>query len=677
SVAWGDYDNDGDLDIALTGNTGTARISKLYRNDAGVFKDPGIALTGLSESSVAWGDYDGDGDVDILLAGNTGSAAVAKIYRVNCGDPNTLPSAPTGLRVQDLGSDIVLSWEAAGDGQTPSAGLSYNIRIGTAPGLDNVKPAMTDRSTGKRRIPGLGNVNSCRTWIVKGLTRGVNYYWSVQAVDSAWLGGRWASDQLIRLSSAPMNWYVDAARPNDEGDGWSWQTAKKTIQAAVTEARDGDNVWVAQGVYNTGGLALPGRTVVNRVCVTNAVKIYAVAGPARTFIVGSGDVTNGLERVRCVYMSANGLIAGFTLIAGQTLNYGEAPWEVSGAGALLTDGVLSNCLIRANVARSDGGGVQLWGGGRIELSTVRENQAETGNGGGIHARAGGTIRGCLVTENTADNGGGGGIYLAEAGGTVQNCTVVANRANQGGGVCCNGGGTVVNSVIRNNTALSADSNWHANGGGHFAFCATTPVTGLPGGEGCVDNDPRFVNPTAGNYRLRYGSPCIDTASNLVTILRLDLDGKQRPLDGNGDGTAAFDMGAYEYDLLTADSNGDGIPDLWYHTYGLDAGAPDVAQGNPDNDAFTTGEEYVADTDPTNASSFFRIEAVSNSPVWTVWFRSSTRRVYRLFYTPTLTNVQWRGVTGASNVWGNGTILGLGDPNTTVTGRFYRVGVSLP
>lgn len=32
SSAWGDYDNDGDLDILLTGNTGSGRIARVYRN---------------------------------------------------------------------------------------------------------------------------------------------------------------------------------------------------------------------------------------------------------------------------------------------------------------------------------------------------------------------------------------------------------------------------------------------------------------------------------------------------------------------------------------------------------------------------------------------------------------------------------------------------------------------
>jgi predicted nucleotidyltransferase len=88
SVAWGDYDNDGDLDILLTGNTGpgwpTPVVSKVYRNDGGgAFTDIGAGLTDVYHGSVAWGDYDNDGDLDILLTGTIPwpTTYVSKVYR--------------------------------------------------------------------------------------------------------------------------------------------------------------------------------------------------------------------------------------------------------------------------------------------------------------------------------------------------------------------------------------------------------------------------------------------------------------------------------------------------------------------------------------------------------------------------------------------------------------------
>ena len=79
-VTWGDYDNDGDLDILQTGYTGSMRISKIYRNDNGVFTDINANLPGVSLGSTAWGDYDNNGTLDILLTGYTGSVYITKIY---------------------------------------------------------------------------------------------------------------------------------------------------------------------------------------------------------------------------------------------------------------------------------------------------------------------------------------------------------------------------------------------------------------------------------------------------------------------------------------------------------------------------------------------------------------------------------------------------------------------
>ncbi|HSH04522.1 MAG TPA: FG-GAP-like repeat-containing protein, partial [Anaerolineae bacterium] len=82
SVAWGDYDNDGDLDLLLAGESTAGSISQVYRNDNNVFTDIAAGLVGADDSSVAWGDYDNDGDLDILLVG---SSFIAKVYRNDAG----------------------------------------------------------------------------------------------------------------------------------------------------------------------------------------------------------------------------------------------------------------------------------------------------------------------------------------------------------------------------------------------------------------------------------------------------------------------------------------------------------------------------------------------------------------------------------------------------------------
>lgn len=70
-VAWGDYDNDSDVDLALTGRTEFgARITEIYRNTDGALARVAV-LKGMQFSTVSWVDYDNDADLDILIGGFT------------------------------------------------------------------------------------------------------------------------------------------------------------------------------------------------------------------------------------------------------------------------------------------------------------------------------------------------------------------------------------------------------------------------------------------------------------------------------------------------------------------------------------------------------------------------------------------------------------------------------
>lgn len=88
-VGWGDYDNDGDLDIIIGGPTGPGSanpITKIYRNNGGSFVDVNAGLPGLIGGSVDWGDYDNDGDLDLLIMGAQAAGNyITRIYRNNAG----------------------------------------------------------------------------------------------------------------------------------------------------------------------------------------------------------------------------------------------------------------------------------------------------------------------------------------------------------------------------------------------------------------------------------------------------------------------------------------------------------------------------------------------------------------------------------------------------------------
>ena len=78
SLDWGDYDNDGDVDIAIIGqsddvlNGRQQSYSRVFANDGeGGFATVEFELMGLNNGEVIWGDYDGDGDLDLTLSGQS------------------------------------------------------------------------------------------------------------------------------------------------------------------------------------------------------------------------------------------------------------------------------------------------------------------------------------------------------------------------------------------------------------------------------------------------------------------------------------------------------------------------------------------------------------------------------------------------------------------------------
>lgn len=87
AVAWGDYDNDGDQDIAICGiyNSNNQRKTSIYRNDNGVYSEILTTLPGVNVGTLDWADFDRDGDLDLLICGSQGTIynAITKIYRNN------------------------------------------------------------------------------------------------------------------------------------------------------------------------------------------------------------------------------------------------------------------------------------------------------------------------------------------------------------------------------------------------------------------------------------------------------------------------------------------------------------------------------------------------------------------------------------------------------------------
>lgn len=427
--------------------------------------------------------------------------------------------------------------------------------------------------------------------------------------------------------------YVNVVSDNPVPPYTNWAYASRGIQQALDVAQDGDLILVTNGLY----------ALSERVAVTRGVTIRSMGGPSATIVDGGG-------RTRCFFLShTNATLDGFTIRngggsssgVGVYLNYGgivqncviESNTANKGAGAYLyRGGSLLDCAIRDNAAHMIGGGAVCDGGGTLVNCTITGNTAT--NGGGVFIDQGGALTACLVEDNRADwQGGGvcgkqgelmhcrllnnraregGGAYLRQsvlrnglivenaavegAGGgaymsdesLVQSCTFGLNRAAVGGGLAavdC----TVESSILYGNEARIGP-NWHEMGE-HVRFlhvCAWPQ----PPGNGNIQFDPEWIDPSDRNYRLRPGSPCIESGKLHPWMYEaLDMDGAGRIFGQFPDiGAHEFRPGALSINL-TADPR-EGVPpfDAVFYVHAAGPGVRDLyCQWDFDGDGHTDME----------------------------------------------------------------------------------------
>lgn len=304
-----------------------------------------------------------------------------------------------------------------------------------------------------------------------------------------------------------------------------------TIQQAVDAAAPCDTVLVADGTY-AGSVRFGGTDV----------RLRSRSGAAATAIEGDGGAT--------VELGPAGSVRGFTI---RTRVANGSAVAIHGAHSRVEDSVLDGGGTRFAGLTADADAAPV-----IERNVIRGSRCSNGRAvveiTGSYARFPRVV--ARVADNLiADNAGCAGIRAVNGRPEVINNTIVRNRIGidwTDPNLTLEPAIAVNNILAANDTGLrstpmpfgAAETRWRRN----LFFDNDRAVSGIPalGPElGNLTADPRFVN-ARGDYRLQAGSPAVDGGAE-DRPSRRDLQGNQRPADGDGDGTAAVDLGAFERD----------------------------------------------------------------------------------------------------------------------------------
>ena len=255
-----------------------------------------------------------------------------------------------------------------------------------------------------------------------------------------------------------------------------------SIQAAIDEAAEGDEIVVSPGNYYEN-ITFDGKNIVLR--STEPTNVDIVTKTVINGMLGGSVVTfSGTESHDCV-------LSGFTITGGKVgsgPDWGNRGGGIygKGTGATIQYNVIKDNLVYPSWFPSSayGGGIYDCDG-TIQYNIVSGNRAigheSVAKGGGLYG-CDGIIHNNIISGNYSEKGGG----LYDCQGTIESNTIVDNLAREGGGLYnCNG--SINNCIIRNNGS-----------GEQISHCASevtySDIEGGYSGTGNVDHDPCFAEP---------------------------------------------------------------------------------------------------------------------------------------------------------------------------------------
>lgn len=207
SIHWLDINKDGNRDVVISGIT----PSSVRVTEAWCFFSGGVGWVktdiapGLELADISSGDADNDGDLDLLITGGTGSSS-ATFLLLNRTDyaVNVAPTAVSSISVASIDCGTVrINFIRATDANQSSGSLTYAIRIGATSGGNQVMSGMA-LSNGYRLLAGHGKIiQFTNGLVVRNLAPGT-YYMSIQAIDLHGVGGPWSAERTFNVVAPPI-----------------------------------------------------------------------------------------------------------------------------------------------------------------------------------------------------------------------------------------------------------------------------------------------------------------------------------------------------------------------------------------------------------------------------------------------------------------------------------------